>query len=93
MENEASAALKSYFTENEMAYQIGTPTLPQAQCRWARHRDFQGTLCDRRVLSRSIFSYEPLRSHLASSRNNIELTADIKTESTTFSSSSFSWPD
>jgi hypothetical protein len=31
MDNEASAALKSYFTKNDMTYQLVPPTLPQTQ--------------------------------------------------------------
>jgi virulence-associated protein VapD len=40
LDNEASTALKNFFTVNDIAYRRGT-----------RHRYFQGTLCGRALIS------------------------------------------
>jgi hypothetical protein len=49
LDNEASTALKNFFTVNDIAYQLVPPHCHQR--RRTRHQNFQGTLCGRDLLS------------------------------------------
>jgi hypothetical protein len=51
LDNDASAALKNFFTVNDIAYQLVPPNAPSTQRRRTRHHDFQGKLCGRALLS------------------------------------------
>jgi hypothetical protein len=51
LDNEASTALKNFFTVNNIALSIGSASLSSTQLCRTRHQDFQGTLCGRAFLS------------------------------------------
>jgi hypothetical protein len=50
LDNEASTALKNFFTAQNINY-TGSASLSSTQCCGTRHQDFQGTLCGRALLS------------------------------------------
>jgi hypothetical protein len=92
LDNEASAALKSYFTESDVEYQL-PPSLSQTQHRGACHSNFQITSCCRYRISGPIFPITFVGSSIAPSRNETEITAHVQAASTIVCSSALSWPD
>jgi hypothetical protein len=51
LDNEASSALKTFFTVNDIDCQLVAASLPSPQRRGTRHPDLQRTLCGRTLLS------------------------------------------
>jgi hypothetical protein len=51
LDNEASTALKNFFTVNDIAYQLVPPHCHRRKRCGTRHQDFRRTLCGRYLLS------------------------------------------
>jgi hypothetical protein len=83
LDNEASAALKNFFTANDVEYQLVPP-----HC----HRHNAATLCCRALLSRPNFSIARVGQTFTPGRNHIKSLADLETPSTIIRRGSLSWP-
>jgi hypothetical protein len=81
LDNEASGALKSYFTENDVDYQLVPPHCHRCNAAERSIRTFKVFFC-RPHISRPRFPITFVGSSIASSRNDTELTAQIQAAST-----------
>jgi hypothetical protein len=90
LDNEASAALKHFFTANDVEYQL---VLPHCHRRNAKsHPNFQRTLCGRALLRRSNFPIAPVGQTFTPGGNHIKYLMDLETPSAAIRCGALSWP-
>jgi hypothetical protein len=91
LDNEASTALKSYITENDVEYQLVSPYCHRYNAE-ERHQIFQRTFCRRSRISGSRFIITFMGSPFSASINDTELPAYIQAASTLVCSSALKRP-
>jgi hypothetical protein len=89
LDNEASAALKHFFTTNDVEYQLVPPHCHRQN---AAERAIRRTLCGRSLLHGSEIPIIFVGQTFTSGGNHFESLADLETAPTVVRSGSLSWP-